>query len=159
MINLVHPVGSIWETTTTDDPNVLWAGTKWVKMDAGRVLISAGTYTEDDTTYTYNLGDKGGEAKHQITIEELVVHSHSASCSNDGTHNHTMGHGSDVNDKNALSQYSNTNHYLANGGTNLGNTSYSGSHSHTIGIANAGGNQRHENRPPYTVINRWKRTA
>lgn len=70
-----------------------------------------------------------------------------------------MGHGSDVNDKNALSQYSSTDHYLANGGTNLGNTSYSGAHSHTIGIANAGGHKRHENRPPYIVINRWKRTV
>ena len=159
VINIVHPVGSIWETTTTDDPNVLWSGTTWVKMDAGRVLISAGTYTENGTTYTYNLGDKGGEAKHQITTEELAAHSHSASCSNDGKHNHTMGHGSDVNDKNALSHYSSTNHYLANDGTNLGYTSYSGAHSHTISIANAGGNQRHENRPPYQVISRWRRTA
>lgn len=159
VIDIVHPVGSIWETTTTDDPNVLWAGTTWVKMDAGRVLISAGTYTENGTTYTYNLGDKGGEAKHKITIEELVAHSHSASCSNGGTHNHTMGHGRDVNDKNALSQYSSTNHYLANDGTNLGYTSYSGAHSHTISIANAGGNQRHENRPPYQIISRWRRTA
>ena len=88
-----------------------------------------------------------------------MAHSHSASCSNGGTHNHTMGHGRDVNDKNALSQYSSTNHYLANDGTNLGYTSYSGAHSHTISIANAGGNQRHENRPPYQVISRWRRTA
>jgi hypothetical protein len=54
LFDYFHPVGSIWETTTTDDPNVLWAGTTWVKMDAGRVLISAGTYTENGTTYTYN---------------------------------------------------------------------------------------------------------
>ena len=72
VIDIVHPVGSIWETTTTDDPNVLWTGTTWVKMDAGRVLVSAGTYTENDTTYTYNLGDKGGEAKHQLTTGTSV---------------------------------------------------------------------------------------
>jgi hypothetical protein len=70
-----------------------------------------------------------------------------------------MGHGNDVNDENALSQYNDTNHYLAVDGTNLGYTSYSGTHNHTISIANSGGNQRRENRPPYTVINRWKRTA
>lgn len=76
VIDIVHPVGSIWETTTTDDPNVLWSGTTWVKMDAGRVLVSAGTYAENGTTYTYNLGDKGGEAKHQITVDELACHGH-----------------------------------------------------------------------------------
>ena len=71
VIDIVHPVGSIWETTTTDDPNTLWAGTTWVKMDAGRVLVSAGTYIEGSDTYTYALGDRGGEAKHQNTVEEL----------------------------------------------------------------------------------------
>lgn len=69
VIDIVYPIGSIWETTTTDDPNVLWSGTTWVKMDAGRVLVSSGTYTENGTTYTYNLGDKGGEAKHRITYD------------------------------------------------------------------------------------------
>ena len=72
VIDIVHPVGSIWETTTTDDPNTLWPGTKWDKMDGGRVLVSAGTYTESGTTYTYNLGDTGGEAKHQLTTGELA---------------------------------------------------------------------------------------
>ena len=154
----MYPVGSIWETTTNDNPNTLWAGTTWVKLDAGRVLVSAGTYTEDGTTYTYNLGDKGGEAKHPLTTDELAAHSHNSSCTTNGNHNHTIGHGNDVGDENALSQYIKTNHYLAVDGTNLGYTSYSGNHNHTISIANSGGNQRHENRPPYTVINRWKRT-
>lgn len=70
VIDIVHPVGSIWETTTTDDPNTLWAGTTWVKMEAGRVLVAAGSYTESGTTYTYNLGDKGGEAKHQLSSND-----------------------------------------------------------------------------------------
>lgn len=159
VIDIVYPVGSIWETTTNDDPNTLWAGTTWVKMDAGRVLVAAGSYTESGTTYTYNLGDKGGEAKHQLSTDELAAHGHGASCSTNGNHNHYMGHGNDVNDKNALSQYNNTNHYLAVAGTNLGYTSYSGNHNHNVIIASSGGNQRHENRPPYTVINRWERTA
>ena len=151
VIDIVHPVGSIWETTTTDDPNVLWSGTTWVKMDAGRVLISAGTYTENGTTYTYNLGDKGGEAKHQITVDELTKHSHIASCSTDGAHSHTVR---------AITQGADYN--AGAGGDNYWSdkeTSTNGAHSHTITISNAGGNQAHENRMPYTVINRWKRTA
>ena len=151
VIDIVHPVGSIWETTTTDDPNVLWAGTTWVKMDAGRVLISAGTYTENGTTYTYNLGDKGGEAKHQITIEEIPPHSHSASCSTNGNHSHTYwGHSG----SSGKSSYNGTANW-----DNLANTSNNGGHSHTITIGNTGGNQAHENRQPYQAVARWKRTV
>ena len=153
IINIVHPVGSIWETTTTDNPNVLWAGTTWVKMDAGRVLISAGTYTENGTTYTYNLGDKGGEAKHPLTIEEMASHGHSVSCSTGGNHNHDLPISNGGNGL-AIRLLDDTQSY------SLGyKTSTNGAHSHNISIGSTGGNSAHENRPPYVVVNRWKRTA
>lgn len=41
--------------------------------------------------------------------------------------------------------------------SNIGLTSPNGNHTHSISAT--GGNQPHENRPPYMVINRWKRTA
>ena len=44
-------------------------------------------------------------------------------------------------------------------GTSACSTSSSGDHTHTVNIGSAGGNQRHENRMPYIVVNRWKRTA
>lgn len=160
VIDIVHPVGSIWETTTTDDPNTLWPGTKWDKMAGGRVLVSAGTYTESGTTYTYNLGDTGGEAKHQLTTGELASHSHGAngSTNTSGNHTHTITTDNHLTSGDQTSIACGTidsryNHSV--------NTSSSGSHSHTlsISIANTGSNQAHENRMPYTVINRWKRTA
>ena len=98
-------------------------------------------------------------ANSSVATDELAAHGHGASCSTNGNHNHPMGHGNDVGDTNALSQYNSTGHYVAANGTNLGYTSYSGDHNHNVIIANSGGNQRHENRPPYTAINRWKRTA
>lgn len=152
VIDIVHPVGSIWETTTTDDPNVLWAGTTWVKMDAGRVLVAAGSYTENGTTYTYNLGDKGGEVKHTITVDEMAAHDHKASCSTDGNHKHYF-----IRTNNADPD---------NGATGGGaghwetvSTNDAGSHVHTITIAKTGGNVPHENRQPFEVVNRWKRTV
>lgn len=151
VIDIVHPVGSIWETTTNDDPNTLWAGTTWVKMDAGRVLVAAGSYAENGTTYTYNLGDTGGEAKHQLSTDELASHGHGVSCSTDGLHSHGYWY-NDGGDG----------HSSYNGSAawnSLNQTTTAGAHSHTISIANTGGNVRHENRPPYQVINRWKRTA
>ena len=151
VIDIVYPVGSIWETTTNDDPNTLWAGTTWVKMDAGRVLVAAGSYTENGTTYTYNLGDTGGEAKHQLSTEELPSHSHNAICSTTGEHTHGYWY-NDGGDG----------HSSYNGTANwdyLNQTTSAGNHSHTITIGDTGGNKRHENMPPYVIINRWKRTA
>lgn len=169
VIDIVHPVGSIWETTTTDDPNVLWTGTTWVKMDAGRVLISAGTYTENGTTYTYNLGDKGGEAKHQITIEELTQHNHNISIS-------TASITGDLNaNDNNIGLLSCINSSASGcisvgiaGHPHAGRGDYGNcwqhlhidvSHSHSASASNTGGNTAHENRMPYMVVNRWKRTA
>lgn len=151
VIDIVHPVGSIWETTTTDDPNTLWAGTTWVKMDAGRVLVAAGSYTESGTTYTYNLGDTGGEAKHQLSIDELTKHSHIASCSTEGLHSHTFT---------AMTPGDNNREGGSwDGSFKNGKTGENGAHSHTITVGETGNSQPHENRMPYIVINRWKRTA
>lgn len=167
VIDIVHPVGSIWETTTTDDPNILWPGTTWVKMDAGRVLVSAGSYTENGTTYTYNLGDKGGEAKHQITIEEMANHTHTTNIAGNHRHfiantdnNNTTGglnSGTHLIYKYAYNSYENFELMGSNLDSNIGLTSWNGDHTHSISAT--GGNQPHENRPPYIVINRWKRTA
>ena len=166
VIDIVYPVGSIWETTTTDDPNILWAGTTWVKMDAGRVLVAAGSYTESGTTYTYNLGDTGGEAKHQLSTDELANHSHSTS--NAGDHQHYIANdnentGSVLTNslymirKYTYNSYENFELYGSNAGAWIGLTNNNGSHTHWI--TSTGGNAKHENRMPYIVINRWKRTA
>lgn len=160
VIDIVHPVGSIWETTTTDDPNVLWSGTTWVKMDAGRVLVSAGTYTENGTTYTYNLGDKGGEAKHQITIDEMASHGHAVSTAS------VKGSATSIFAQNG---HSTNGTFSASGESSAGleggsqwdkksfTLSINASHSHII--TNTGSGSAHENRQPYQVVARWKRTA
>lgn len=33
------------------------------------------------------------------------------------------------------------------------------SHGHSVILSNTGGNNHHENRQPYTVVNRWRRTG
>lgn len=167
LVNLLYPVGIIAEFTNDTDPNNIWPGTTWVKMDAGRVLISAGTYTENGTTYTYTLGDKGGEAKHQITIEELVNHTHTMSGAGDHRHfiantdnNNTTGglnSGTHLIYKYTYNSYENFELMGSNRDSNIGLTSTNGDHTHSISAT--GGNQPHENRPPFMVVNRWKRTA
>ena len=174
VIDIVYPVGSIWETTTTDDPNTLWAGTTWVKMDAGRVLVAAGSYTESGTTYTYNLGDKGGEAKHPLSTEELASHSHGGNTNVSGNHWHYEFNDKAVTFNNAVSNLNNSQCVSAQTSSsrgeayamltstdeaNVGRSGYSGDHSHTIQTNSTGSGMGHENRMPYQVINRWKRMA
>ncbi|WP_444309960.1 phage baseplate protein [Megasphaera sp.] len=164
VIDIVHPVGSIWETTTTDDPNVLWAGTTWVKMDAGRVLVSAGTYTEGSDTYTYTLGDKGGEAKHQLITDELASHGHGVSISTTSlvgdTYTWRPAEDDQVTASGVLSCSKYGEHCAGDSGKQgNGHIHLDASHAHSASISATGGNARHENRPPYETIQRWKRTA
>lgn len=42
----------------------------------GRVAIGYGAFVESGTTYSYEVGQTGGEAKHQLSEDELAKHSH-----------------------------------------------------------------------------------
>lgn len=160
VIDIVHPVGSIWETTTTDDPNTLWAGTTWVKMDPGRVLVSSGDYTENGTKYSYALGATGGEAKHTITVDELAAHGHAVSTASiNGSADSIFAQNGHSTSGAFGASYEGT--AGLNGGTQWDKKAFTlainAPHSHTI--TDTGGNSAHENRQPYTVVNRWRRTA
>lgn len=170
VISKAHPVGSIWETTTNDDPNTLWPGTTWVKMDAGRVLVAAGSYTESGTTYTYNLGDTGGEVKHQLTADEMPSHGHSLAF---GTNNISFSFSIRSQSTNTANVLAGTNTTVTRREHNSGNAvepssagswyrdelSFSHGITPTGTMGSTGGNRRHENRPPYTVVNMWRRTS
>ena len=154
IINIIYPVGSVITLTNDTDPNKLYEGTTWVKMDAGRVLVSAGTYTEGSDTYTYTLGDKGGEAKHQSTIEEMPVHSHNASASYSGEHSHQwMGRSGNSAGTRSPSSSKINSDPRQYGGESAGN------HTHAITISNTGNGLPHENRQPYLIVNYWQRTV
>lgn len=168
IINAVLPVGAIIEFINDTDPNELYPGTTWVKMDAGRVLISAGTYTEGNTTYTYNLGDTGGEAKHQLSTEELAEHDHDGGTSTanlTGTWSTSNSQGLSNSPDNSFSgiikgsDWSGNTHSGSNGNKTPKTITINAIHTHTFTTSSVGGNASHENRMPYQVINRWKRTA
>ena len=84
----------------------------------GRFIMGAGTFTEGDSTYNYYLGDIGGEAMHQLTVDEMPSHTHE------------------------LAFYAGTepgNNRNVAGGGNMRQTTPTG------------GDQAHENRPPYVA--------
>ena len=77
----------------------------------------------------YLAGATGGEAEHTLTVEEMPSHMHGLS------QNYTYGEGT----KSATAGYTE------------GEVSYN--------TAEAGGNEPHNNMPPYEVAYCWKRTA
>ena len=90
-----------------------------------------------------------------LTVGELPTHSHTATISINGEHNHTaLGCNSSAGPNNG--------HFGEIGNKTDGsyaNTEYAGNHSHTISINNIGGNNSHNNMPPYIAYYIWKRIA
>ena len=85
------------------------------------------------------------------TTDEMLAHKHNASSSLAGEHTHTINVITRPNDQNA-----------GDGGSNYWadrQTSAAGNHTHDINVDSTGGNNKHENRPPYTVGSRWKRVS
>ncbi len=167
IVNTYPPVGTVMTFADDTDPNEIWPNTDWEKFGEGRVLIGAGTYTENGTTYTYKSGDTGGEAKHQLTTDEMPSHNHSASSSTPSLNGcfSTVRQGKKAGPvpygNGIISSNGNFSACVGGGDNDDWGTTYNinASHSHSVNIASTGGNSRHENRQPYITVNRWKRVS
>lgn len=151
LLDMIYPVGSIYMSVNSTNPDVLFGGT-WEEMPAGRVLLAQG---ESEWGTTYEAGSTGGEATHQLTVGELPSHNHSGSTNTTGNHNHStpawFGEGS------SHDNYASS--YDTAYSRNTIWTSTNGNHSHSITINNTGSNQSHNNMMPYINCYIWKRTA
>lgn len=66
MLDKAYPVGSIYMSVNSTNPQNLFGGT-WVQIK-DRFLLAAGT--------TYKAGATGGEATHTLTVDEIPNHQH-----------------------------------------------------------------------------------
>lgn len=170
IIDIIFPVGALFTTTGSQNPNQMWAGTTWERYAAGRVLVGAGEYTENNVKYTYTNGATGGEVKHQLTADEIPSHSHSLAF---GTTNISFSFSIRSQSKDAANVLAGTNTSVARREQNSGNAvepssagswyrdelSFSKSITPSATLGSTGGNGLHENRMPYVAVNIWKRTA
>lgn len=118
LIDSIYPVGSIYMSVNSTNPQTLFGGT-WQRIQ-GRFLFAADS--------KHAAGSTGGEEKHKLTVEEMPRHTHKI----DGSFNDGAGNVPVVN------------------GFNLGTQAT---------IEYTGGDQPHNNMPPYLAVYMWKRTA
>ena len=138
LVELIYPVGSIYMSVNNTSPATLFGGT-WEQIK-GRFLLGTGG-VEANTTDFWGVvhenevncppGERGGEAWHGLTINEMPPHFHSCS---------TYA-GNNVDGK----QWS---------FKSINNSSEGG-----ISTDSVGGGQPHNNMPPYLAVYMWKRIA
>ena len=143
-IMLAHyPVGAVYISANSTSPASLFGGT-WEQIN-GRFLIGTGTpENNDDGTspgdYNMTLGSKGGEEKHALTINENASHSHAV-----GLNEYSGG---------ALVPA----YHLALKYDTFESIA-TDTHRYTAYTLGSGGNQPHNNMPPYLAVYMWKRVS
>lgn len=144
-----YPIGSIYTSTDTTNPQTLLGFGTWEKIK-DRFLLASGS--------TYSSGATGGSATHILTSTEMPSHKHSVTVNSAGSHQHTLGVDHDVayvsGGKCASVHKDGIDPSYWQGATN--NT---GAHTHTTTVGNTGSGAAHNNMPPYLVVNIWRRVA
>lgn len=141
-----YPIGAVYMSFESTDPSELFGG-EWIKLE-NRFLLGSGSR---------NVGDIGGEEEHKLTINELASHTHTQN-----PHNHSQ-------DNHSHTQYGTyrtaTGNYSSFAGSpNSNNTvrrvtdgAKAKIKDTTATNKNTGGNQAHNNMPPYLVVHMWRR--
>ena len=114
---------------TEDKVKAIYGGTSWTKIE-GRFLLGQSS--------SYAINSTGGEATHTLTVNEMPSHNHAGKIF--GNHAYLV-FGNDVTPG------------------NRGTASYSNSTGDTFSLTSNGGNQAHNNMPPYKTVYIWERTA
>lgn len=128
-LDIIHPVGSVYETFDKDfDPNVTWGGT-WSRDTTGSVLVSSGAYS----IFEVPLGTVVGS---DTAVSNVPQHSHTTECClvNQGSSN------------------------LPSGMWGV-STSVPSEGNGTWTTTSKGSGQAHENRMRSIYVIRWIRTA
>lgn len=137
ILNSIYPIGSVYISTVAVSPADLFGGT-WVQIK-GRFLLGADS--------TYSAGSTGGEETHTLTVNEIPAHAGHLPVNN-GSH---TGYG----DAGGLYLSQGT---MATYGTDPRGWDNNGSEMTPTGV-DRGGDQAHNNMPPYLAVYMWERTA
>jgi microcystin-dependent protein len=110
----------------------------------GKFVVGLDTSDPD-----YNAVAKaGGAAKVPLTIDNLPSHSHTGQTDMAGEHSHSY----QLYERGSRGEAKSDAYWRVNGDPSTWETAEGGEHSHTVTMNNTGGDQPHENRPPYFVV-------
>ena len=129
LLEKVYPVGSYYWSQNNTSPEELFGG-KWETI-SGRFLFS--------TDSNHSVNTTGGEEMHSLTINEMPSHSHQYYCINSnyfGTQNCDYTYGNRI-------------EFLYKW--------LSDDKGYKTGTEQTGGNQPHNNMPPYLTAYCWRR--
>jgi hypothetical protein len=142
----MYPVGSIYSSTVSTNPNTLFGFGTWVAYAAGRVMLGNGG--------GFSAGDTGGSAD-----AIAVAHTHTYSGTTNGqsnTHTHSASVGTTASTGGFLSSD-------PGGSTTAtvttGNASVDHTHTYSGTTASSGSSGTNANLQPYVVVYMWNRTA
>ena len=163
------PVGSVFMTIDSRNPNLILGFGNWSKFAAGRVIIGTGSTTDtNSTTRSFVNEQKGGSYQVKLSEDNLAPHTHknTAEAEKGGTHAHILpsGGGSDG-PREALSidsNYDTGDHawkYNKEGSRPATNTG--GEHVHKIKVTNetTGKGTPFDTSPPFIACNIWVRNT
>jgi len=141
VIGTIYPVGTIYTSVVSTNPNTLFGIGTWVAFGTGRVMvgIDAGQ-TEFDT-----VEETGGAKTHTLQVSEMPSHTHTQ---NSHTHSIFPGTSTQHADDSGFGTFMQP---PTQAGGTTGST--------TATNQNTGGGGSHNNLQPYIVVYMWKRTA
>ena len=177
-VNCPWPVGAVLQMTNATNPNDVYPGTTWQKIQGAFLLGSSSGHS---------LGSTGGAETVTLTENNLPSHSHTYTKATGGTvasttltANQIPTHSHGLNLGNGSGSTSGK-YFVAYGNSALGMSSYSVGYTKNDAINNTGGGQGHNhgftiasdtvssgdtgsgtavsNMPPFKVVNMWERTA
>lgn len=146
-LDLIYPVGSIYMSINNTNPSTLFGGT-WEQIQ-DRFLLSASS--------NHPVGTTGGSETVTLSINEIPSHTHSGTTAGAGAHSHILG--GNTSSVASGSSYARPRGYSSGNTETTYDTNVAGAHTHTFTTNGVGGNQAHNNMPPYIAVYMWKRTA
>lgn len=131
LLDLMYPVGSIYLSVSSANPQTLFGGT-WEQVK-DRFLLAAGS--------SYEAGETGGAATVSLSTANLPAHTHKLNLAKR---------------QKFLSSGTNSTYVLVDS-TDTSSTNYAPLNNGTT--TSAGSGTAHNNMPPYLAVYVWKRTA
>jgi microcystin-dependent protein len=161
-LNAAWPVGSIFISAVSTNPNTLLGFGTWEAFATGRTLVGL----DDGQSEFDTVEETGGAKTHTLTSDEMPSHTHTQNAHNHGItdpgHTHGLG-GVNRNETAGAAAYP-----TFDGTGAAPNQTSDDLQSATTGITinnatatnqNTGGGQAHNNLQPFIVVHMWKRVS